>query len=415
MLFTNTFRAFRHRDYFIFWLGLFLGHNGALVQSTAQGWLILELTNSPFYLGLEGLCLGTTRFLFSPVGGAVVDRTDRRSLFIVTQSAFLLMALFLTVMNYLGIIHVWHILVVSMLHGFFLAFEQPIRQSMLHDLVPREDLMNAVSLYQLVFQGSVLFGPAIGGALIPIIGVTGCFFLHVVGNFIILVSIFMIQFPKHKTPEKKKPLLKDVKDGLSVAWNDPVFFSLFSLLAVMSFCAKPYIQFMPVFARDILQVGAPGLGLLLMAPGAGAIVGGLLFASLTRFPKAHRFILILAVGFGLAIIFFASSPSFRLSLVLLFAAGGFQTCLHALITTLLQTHAGELRGRMMALFGMINRGLGPMGAFPIGAVAIYLGTPPTIALGGAVAIVMAAYIVLGKPHLRQVHLVGEDPTSARGA
>jgi len=409
MFLSNTFRAFRHRDYFIFWLGLFLGHNANLIQSTAQGWLILELTNSPFYLGLEGLCLGIPRFLFSPIGGAVVDRTDRRWLFIITQSGFLLMALFLTIMTYLGTIQVWHILAVSTLSGFFLAFEQPIRQSMLSDLVPPADLVNAVSLYQLVFQGSVLFGPAIGGMLIPIIGVSGCFLFNAVGNFIILVSIFMIRFPKQNPPKEKKPLLKDVRDGLSVAWNDPVFFALFSLLAVMAFCAKPYTQFMPVFARDILRVGAPGLGLLLMAPGAGAIVGGLLFASLTRIPKAHRLLLIMSAGFGLSIIFFAVSPSFRLSLVVLFAAGGFHTCLHALITTLLQTHAGNLRGRMMALFGMINRGLGPMGAFPIGWLAVYLGTPQTVGLGGAVAIVMAAYIVLRRPHLQEVRLMGESP------
>jgi len=412
MFLSNTFRAFRHRDYFVFWLGLFLGHNGTLVQHTAQGWLILELTNSPFYLGLEGLCLGIPRFFFSPIGGAVVDRTDRRRLFIVTQSAFMLLALFLTVMNYLGAIHVWHILAVSTLNGFLLAFEQPIRQSMLHDLVPSEDLVNAVSLYQLVFQGSVLFGPAIGGILIPIIGVTGCFFIHAVGNFIILASIFMIHFPKHSPPREKKPLFRDVRDGLSLAWNDPVFFSLFALLAVMAFCAKPYTQFMPVFARDILQVGAPGLGLLLMAPGAGAIVGGLLFASLTRIPKAHRLILIMSAGFGLSIIFFAVSPSLRLSMVFLFAAGGFHTCLHALITTLLQTRAGRLRGRMMALFGMINRGLGPMGAFPIGWLAVYLGTAETVGLGGAVAIVMAAYIVLRKSHLKEVRPAGASESEA---
>jgi MFS family permease len=408
MFLSNTFRAFRHRDYLIFWLGLFLGHNAALIQSTAQGWLILELTDSPFYLGMQGLCLGTARFLFSPIGGAVVDRTDRRWLFIVTQSAFLTMALFLTLMLYLGTIQVWHILAMSMLSGFFLAFEQPIRQSLLHDLVPPSDLTNAVSLYQLVFQGSVLFGPAVGGMLIPIIGVTGCFLFDAIGSFIILLSIFMIRFPAQTRPQEKKPLYRDVREGLSVAWNDPIFFSLFSLLAVMSFCAKPYTQFMPVFARDILQVGAPGLGLLLMAPGAGAIVGGLLFASMTRFPKPHRFMFVLAAGFGLAIISFAASPSFRLSLLLLFAAGGFQTCLHALITTMLQMHAGRLRGRMMALFGMINRGLGPMGAFPIGAIATFIGTPLTVGVGGAIAIVMAAYIAVGKSELKRVRMAGDN-------
>jgi len=108
MFLTHTFRAFRYRDYFIFWLGLFLGHNGSLIQTTAAGWLILQLTDSPFYLGLNGLCLGLPRMIFSPLGGAVVDRMDRRSLFIVTQSVFLLMAVFLGVMNYTGLIQVWH-------------------------------------------------------------------------------------------------------------------------------------------------------------------------------------------------------------------------------------------------------------------------------------------------------------------
>src|SRR3954447_3439317 len=131
MLLKNTFRAFQYRDYFIFWCGLFLGHTGTLVQATAQSWLIFQLTDSPFYLGLEGLCLGLPRVLFSAIGGAVVDRADRKTIFVITQSAFLLMALFLGVMNHLGIIRVWHLLMVSALTGFFVSFEQPVRQSIL--------------------------------------------------------------------------------------------------------------------------------------------------------------------------------------------------------------------------------------------------------------------------------------------
>src|SRR5258705_8832114 len=121
MLFASTFRAFRYGDYFIFWCGLFLGHTGTLVQATAQSWLIFQLTDSPFYLGLEGLCLGLPRVLFSAIGGAVVDRADRKTIFVITQSAFLLIALFLFVMNHLGIIRVLHLLMVSALTGFFVS------------------------------------------------------------------------------------------------------------------------------------------------------------------------------------------------------------------------------------------------------------------------------------------------------
>jgi MFS family permease len=150
-----------------FWCGLFLGHTGTLVQTTAQSWLIFQLTNSPFYLGLEGFCLGLTRVLFSALGGAIVDRADRKTIFVMTQSAFLLMTLFLGVMDHWGTIRVWHLLTVSALTGFFVSFEQPVRQSILHHLVPRPDLPNAVTLYQMVFNGSMLFGPSLGGMLIP--------------------------------------------------------------------------------------------------------------------------------------------------------------------------------------------------------------------------------------------------------
>jgi hypothetical protein len=167
---------FRHRDYFIYWLGLLLGHTGMLIQTTAQSWLIFQLTDSPFYLGLEGLCLGLPRVLFSAFGGAVVDRSDRKMIFVITQSAFFLMALFLGVMQHFELIRVWHLLMVSALNGLVVSFEQPVRQSILHHLVPREDLPNAFTLYQMVFNGSMLFGPSIGGLLIPWIDTQGCFF-----------------------------------------------------------------------------------------------------------------------------------------------------------------------------------------------------------------------------------------------
>ena len=210
MLLRNTFRAFRHRDYLIFWCGLFLGHTGTLVQATAQSWLIFQLTNSPFYLGLEGLCLGLPRVVFSPLGGAIVDRANRKILFVVTQTAFLLMALFLGVMDYLGTIRVWHVLSISALTGFFVSFEQPVRQSILHQLVPRSELPNAVTLYQMVFNGSMLFGPSIGGLLIPFIDTKGCFFVATIGNAIVLLTIFMIHIAVTARPTNKTTVSQDI-------------------------------------------------------------------------------------------------------------------------------------------------------------------------------------------------------------
>jgi MFS family permease len=406
-MFANTFRAFRYRDYFIFWCGLLLGHTGTLIQTTAQSWLIFQLTNSPFYLGLEGLCLGLPRVLFSAFGGAVVDRADRKTIFVVTQSAFLLLALFLGVMNAMGAIRVWHMLLVSALTGFCVSFEQPVRQTILHQLVPQTVLPNAVTLYQMVFNGSLLFGPSIGGMLIPFIDTQGCFFVATAGNLIVLVTIFMIRIPRAERPASPKGITRDMVEGLRLAWNTPIFLALFTVLGVVTFSTKPYTQFMPVFARDILAVGAPGLGFLLMAPGAGAIVGGLTLASVRSFPRAHHLLFFLASGLGSSIIFFAASRHFYLSLVFLFIAGGFHTTFLSFIATLLQSHADETnRGRIMSLYGLINRGLGPMGTFPFGLVATAIGAPWTVAMCGALTIGLVAYFTFYRPQLRQARPVG---------
>jgi MFS family permease len=408
MILGNTFRSFRHRDYFIFWCGLFLGHTGTLVQTTAQSWLIFQLTNSPFYLGLEGLCLGFPRVLFSAFGGAVVDRSDRKVIFLATQSAFLLITLFLGVMNTLGAIRVWHLLAASALTGFLVSFEQPVRQSILHQLVPPAILPNAIALYQMVFNGAMLFGPSIGGMLIPLIDTQGCFFVATVGNLVVLISICMIHISKTTRPAKPKSLTRDMIEGLHLAWRTPMFLALFTVLGVVTFCTKPYTQFMPVFARDILHVGAPGLGLLLMAPGAGAIVGGLSLASVRRFPRPSRLLFFLGAGFGSTIIFFAASRHFFLSLMFLFVAGAFQTTFLSSTATLLQIHSGEEnRGRIMSLFGLINRGLGPMGTFPFGLVATLIGAPWTVAVCGFLTIGLVAYVVLWRAQLHEAKPVGE--------
>jgi predicted MFS family arabinose efflux permease len=218
----------------------------------------------------------------------------------------------------------------------------------------------------------------------------------------------MIRIPKATHPATKKSIARDTIEGLSLAWNTPIFLSLFTILGIVTFCTKPYTQFMPVFARDILEVGAPGLGLLLMAPGAGAILGGLTLASVRRFPKPHRLLFFLAAGFGSAMVFFAASRSFPLSLVFLFIAGGFHTTFLSFTATLLQLHADETnRGRIMSLFGLINRGLGPMGSFPFGLVATAVGAPWTVAGCGVLTVIAIAYVVLCRSPLRYAKTGGE--------
>jgi predicted MFS family arabinose efflux permease len=244
--------------------------------------------------------------------------------------------------------------------------------------------------------------------LIPFVDTKGCFFVATFGNLIVLLTIFMIHIHPAKSPTAKSSLSRDMLEGLNLAWTTPVFLALLTSLGIVTFCTKPYTQFMPVFARDILQVGAPGLGLLLMAPGAGAILGGLTLASVRHFPKPHRLLLFLAAGFGTSIVLFAVSRHFVLSLIFLFVAGGFQTTFLSAIATLLQVHTTEHnRGRIMALFGMINRGLGPMGSFPFGLLASAIGAPWTVALCGVLSVLLIGYIALARPQLRAAKPIGE--------
>ena len=218
----------------------------------------------------------------------------------------------------------------------------------------------------------------------------------------------MIRIPRAPRAASPKSVTRDMIEGLQLAWNTPIFFALFTLLGVVTFCTKPYTQFMPVFARDILAVGAPGLGFLLMAPGAGAIVGGLSLASVRRFPKAHRLLFFLGAGFGSAIILFAASRYFPLSLLFLFIAGGFHTTFLSFTATLLQSHADDTnRGRIMSLYGLINRGLGPMSGFPFGLIATAIGAPWTVAICGALTIGLVGYFALYRAQLRHAQPIGE--------
>ncbi len=418
MVFQHTFRAFRHRDYRVFWIGLFLSQTGTLIQSTAQAWLIYELTNSTFYLGLDGLCLGVPRVLFSAFGGAVVDRADRRLLFLLDQGAFVIMAFVLGVLTTTGAVRVWHILTVSALTGVLLSFEQPIRQTVLAATVTRDDLLNATSLYNLVFHGAVLFGPALGGSLIPLIGAAGCFYLNAVSYVAVLVTIVMIHIPK--TPAgstEKKSVVHDTLDVIGIVWRQPVFRSLLITLTIISLFTKSYTQFMPAFAK-ILGVGAPGLGVLLMAPGAGAIVGGIALASLRRARDVRSLLLTLTIGFGSSLLVFSISGMFALSVAVLVLVGAFQTTLVSLIASLLQLNAQEkMRGRIMAFFGLLNRGLGPMGAFPLGAVAAWIGAPITMAIAAVLAVAGTGWVTLRKPYSESFGVVGGTTGEAvsRGA
>ncbi|MGB9804829.1 MFS transporter, partial [Desulfofundulus sp.] len=191
----STFRALQYRNFRLLWISLLISNAGTWMQMVAQGWLIYELTRSAFYLGLVGLMQAVPRFTFSLFGGAVADRLDRKRLLCFTQAAAMSLALILAVLAYTRLIRVWHILVVSFLNSLVMTFDQPARQALVSDLVDREDLVNAIALNSMAFNGAAVLGPSLGGFLLSAMGAPGCFFLNGVSFLAVIAALYRMNVP----------------------------------------------------------------------------------------------------------------------------------------------------------------------------------------------------------------------------
>jgi MFS family permease len=365
--------------------------------------LILRLTDSPFYLGAAGMCQGVARIAFSLLGGAVVDRVNRKSLFHLTIAASTLTTLILSLLIFIGKIHVWHLLASSVLTGVLMSFEQPVRQAILYNLVPEQELLGAVSLYEMVYTVSGVIGPAIGGLMIPQVGEAGCYFLNGASFMAVTATIFLMDFPEFPRSPKSKGIAADMLSGLRYVWTHPLLLPVLTLLAVLSLFGRSYSDLMPVFARDILRVGAPGLGFLHTAGGIGAIVASSALASLSDRDWWRRMFFTAFLSHGVILIVFSRSVSFPFSVVCAAVLGAFHSIALISISAILQVTAESAsRGRVMAMYGMLNRGLTPLASFPAGALAAWLGTKIAVSLNGVALLIGVLSVLLLQRGIRRI-------------
>jgi MFS family permease len=376
------------------WLGLIVSNAGSQMQNAAQFWLVYELHSEPIYLGLLSLSFALPMLVLTPIGGAIADRVSPRLLF-VTQTLMLLQAVTLAVLTLGGWIQYWHLLALSAIYATLLSIDNPARQGLMPDLVRREELPSAVSLASVAFSGAALFGPAIAGLLLVPLGPGGLFAINACSYVVVLgVLIRLRELPRHAR-QPKGSIFGGVVQGFRYVGADRPISRALLLSLTNNMLGRSYTALMPIFARDVLQVGAVGYGFMLAAPGAGALTAGFGLAAARELGRRGRLRMMSWFGFALTLILFSFSRSYPLSLALLFLAGLCATTFNATSSTLLQFRAaGQFRGRVMSLMASSNIGGGQFGGMLNGSLANFIGAPEAVATCAVVLVLIGSATAL---------------------
>lgn len=405
---SEMFRALRHRNFLLFWSGAFLSNTGTWMQAVAQGWLVLQLSNSAFWLGVDAFMSTAPGLVFTLVGGVFADLIDRRKLLIYSQIVAGLTALVLGTLVVTGLVKVWMILALSFVTGCCMSIAGPSYMALVFDLVDREDLANAVALNSTQFQLARALGPVAAGVAFKIFGLPGCFFANGISFAAVVIGLAMVRFdralnPKPATEAARAKFLTNLIEGFRYVTSRPRVLMLLIISAVTSLFGAPYIAMAPVFARDVLHLGETGLAVLMGTAGAGSLFGALFLAYLGDFRYKGWSVLSGGFGFAVFLVGFALSTSAALSVTFLFALGFAIVCSVAVTNTLLQKLVtDEMRGRVMSLFMLSFIGAMPIGNLIAGAASQRFGAPRTLAVGGLIIMAFVAVVTWRNPRLREL-------------
>ncbi len=406
---AGMFRALSHRNFRVFWVGAFLSNVGTWMQAVAQGWLVLELTNSSFWLGVDGFMATAPGFFLTLAGGVFADLVDRRRLLLYTQVVAGVAAIGLATLVWTGHARLWMILGFSLITGCCMALAGPSYQAMTYDLVGRADLANAVALNSSQFQLSRVAGPVLAALGFKFFGLAGCFYLNGLSFVAVVVALSMVRFDTARKPiahpvKDRTAFWRDLTAGIAYVKQRERVFSLLTISAVTSLFGAPYITLIPIFARDIFHLGASGLAWMMGMAGAGAFCAALFLTYLGDFRRKGWFVLGGAFGFGAFLIAFAQASNIVVSLICLFGVGFMVVTAVALTNTLLQKLVtDEMRGRVMSMFILSFIGTMPIGSLLAGAFAHRYGAPATLSGGGLCIMLYVTVVGLRNRRLRELH------------
>lgn len=414
--FVNLGRAFRYRNYRLYFSGHAVSLIGYWMQRTAFEWLIYRITRSELYLGIVGFTMLVPIFFISPFAGVLADRVNRHRIILATQTMATVQAGILAVLAYTGVIDIWQIIVLSLFYGLIRAFDIPTRQAFVVHMVERkENLGSAIALNSAIFNIARLIGPAMAGLVVafsagwlkPIAGAGSrilefagegtCFLVNAVTYLAIIFCLLAMRLKPWSPPQERSHPLKDLKEGVIYSFGFPPIRSILILLTVLSLFGLPYLALMPVVASEVLGPATPFIanheqifGYLLSGVGIGAIIGALFIGSRRDAQGLWRIIPLASVMFGAAIAVSSFSRNFYVTVGLMVLAGMGQMVQFAAANTLIQNIIpDEKRGRVMSLYTIAVMGTVPFGRLIMGSVAENIGTPLTLLIGGGVSVLAA--------------------------
>ncbi len=395
---TGTLRGYevlRNRNYRLFWTGQWVSLIGTWMQSVTQAWLLTRLTESPLALGVLGAASAAPLLLLVLLGGLVADRANRRRLIMWTQSLSLLQALLLAALTLAGVVRPWHIIALAAALGAINAFDIPARQAFVVELVGPTHLPNAIALNSTGFNVARVVGPAIGGLLVAAVGEGVCFLLNAMSYVAVLWGLWLIPAVQGSGPPASTRERGALAAGLRYATNRGDLCAILALVGAVSAVGIPYRTFLPVMARSVLGVGAWRYGFLMAAAGVGAGIGGFVQAGLQLRPDNYRRLLPASLMcFSLALLGFASSRDYRVSLLWLALVGGGGITYFNCSNTLVQLRAeNAYRGRVMSLYALMHQGTATFGSLVLGLLADHYGTPAALRTGALLCLAAVGVFV----------------------
>ncbi len=404
MLWRQTFASLQHRNFRLFFGGQLISLIGSWMQSTAQGWLVYELTGSKMLLGVVTAVGSAPLMLFSVWGGSLADRHSKRRIVICTQTALMLAAFVFGALVALRWIQIWHILVLAAFAGLAMAFDMPARQAFMVEMTSRRDLMNAISLNSSIVNGARVIGPSIAGFLMARVGLETCFFLNGLSFIAVIAGLMLMRLPRFLPPERPESAWAHAAEGFSYVWKNRRLRLVLVLFAVVGIFGWSYAVLMPALATDVLHVRQEKYGMLLSANGLGALLGALTVATFGSYLRRRWLVVGGLSVFSAMLLLLALVPHYNWALLFLVIGGWGMLLFFSTVNTLLQTSASdEMRGRVMGIWAVIFGGMTPIGALVAGTTSHFFaaathsgstGVRLAVGLGAAVCALSALSVWL---------------------
>jgi MFS family permease len=399
-----TFTALKYPNYRLWFTGQIVSLFGTWMQSTAQGFLVYELTQSPAFLGYVGFAAGLPSWLFMLYGGVVADRISRRNLLVITQSSMMILAFILSALTFTGAVRPWYIILLAFLLGVANAFDAPARLALAPELVAKEDLTNAIALNGTMFNTATIVGPTVGSLIYALFGAGWCFFLNGASFLAVIFALLRMKLPDLVNEARRSSsAISDIMEGFRYVLAQPVILALISLISAVSLFGSSFITLLPAWAVQVLSGDVKTNGLLNSARGVGALIGALSIASLGRFRYRGKLLTIGLFVFPVMLLIFSMISWLPLSLLVLTIVGASLVFVMNLANAMIQTNVSDnVRGRVTSIYSLTFFGFMPIGSLLIGQIAEQAGERPALQFGAVMLLLVAAATQMIYPKLRAV-------------